>query len=1508
MSIENERLLSLIEFAQHSARLKLSSVLDATKHGIFYRFEHELTALPGVHFNHGDDQEEIWLRVERLLETTPPKTKIELLTPWLELSNNFNVAPILKEAAQLDDPFQDPKTLTLLSEYAQQEEVRQAFKSYLDYQWQPWALEEKKRRITIKLYSELFTIKQQLDGSASDAPLELAWGIGVGLWKTDKFSIKYPTLTQLVELSFNEIEMTLEIRPRQTDTRLESDLYMSIDNQGIADLEKAYKDLAAKQTQAFSPFDRCSYESQLQIAVAYLDSKGIYWPSKTTAEDRSLPDAGEELKITDTWMLFVRPRSKSIFIQDLENFKSNFDEKSDLLIGSVAHDLVKNPLSEHEEIRLTNFRGLSSLGGYQGDRPDVADLFFPLPFNEEQVSIVQRLECSNGVVVQGPPGTGKTHSIANIISHYMANGKRVLVTSMKEPALAVLKEKLPEAIRPLAISILTNEHEGMKQFEFAVSKIAQELQTINRRTLELEIIQEERYIDLLHAELSKIDLFTTEWANKNIQPFMLDGNNIFPEQAAKEVRDAMGQYEWLDDNILITSGYALKIDNTDVMRLREARRLLAIDLHYLNAKLPEIDIFPGISELLQLHRNLIEYNSINDILRTNEFQISTTNNEIFNQIEILINFCSVFGKNKEIIQASKKEWVCLVKQLLEKTNSDPFIKILDALTDEIENSVSEKQYFLEKPISLPEELKLNDEVLNAIYNKSQGKLAFGISGLIAKGNIKKLFDEIYIIGNKPNTTEDWSYIHQYIIFQRKLKELIIRWNSIASELTLPIFDINNIDSSIKKINEELEIYKTIKASHSLRNDIFDYAKIVFINCPYIEDISENDAFFKKFYDSLNYHAQSFKLSNAQEKIKNLREMMKVYSGEICESIKLFFIDIIGNINHGDTEIKNEWSKLISELSRILSFRGYFCDIKEISNRIKESGGSKWAEKLSNEPLLTTVDKLLPDNWLYAWRCRRLENYLISSGCFSEFKKLTLQRIEKEKHLSRTYQKVIEKRTWLKLSTNATPDIKAALQAFQAAVAKIGKGTGKRAIRYRRDARNAAALTSKAIPCWIMSHYRVLESLPSEFGYFDLVIIDEASQSDLNALPAILRAKKLLVVGDDRQISPDGAGIEEEKIISLMDRFLSNQVEIYRQAMSPDRSIYDLCKIVFANSQIMLREHFRCVSPIIEYSKREFYKHELRPLRLPVKSERLDPPLIDVFLEGGYRKSKYNECEARFIVDEIKRICNDPEMKERTIGVVSLLGNEQSRKIWEMIQSEINIEIQTKHKIKCGDALTFQGEERSIMFLSMVATRDDVQANSGKTFEQRFNVAASRARDRMYLVRSVDSADLSAADQLRRKLIEHFASPFSQDKSKVKNLRELCESGFECEVYDLLTERGYRVVPQVEVGSFRIDMVVEGHNDTRLAIECDGDRYHDASRWESDMNRQRILERAGWSFWRCFASTFVLNKESVIADLVSTLTEKGIEPIGSDGVFNNIHTEHRRITLTDVLTACDDSDQ
>jgi very-short-patch-repair endonuclease len=214
-----------------------------------------------------------------------------------------------------------------------------------------------------------------------------------------------------------------------------------------------------------------------------------------------------------------------------------------------------------------------------------------------------------------------------------------------------------------------------------------------------------------------------------------------------------------------------------------------------------------------------------------------------------------------------------------------------------------------------------------------------------------------------------------------------------------------------------------------------------------------------------------------------------------------------------------------------------------------------------------------------------------------------------------------------------------------------------------------------------------------------------------------------------------------------------------------------------------------------------------------------------------------------------------------------------------VRSKCDVAELIRRHFKCGDARVFQGSERHIMFLSLVADPQSHHALSGSSFEQRFNVAASRAQDRMYLVRSVEMKDLSQLD-LRAGLLAHFNKPLDGQVDDSKSLIELCESGFERQVYSALFERGYRVLPQVKAGAFRIDMVVEGAKDARLAIECDGDEYHGLDRWAADMNRQRVLERAGWTFWRCFASTWSLRKDEVLEELLDRLSAMGIEPLGA----------------------------
>jgi very-short-patch-repair endonuclease len=182
-----------------------------------------------------------------------------------------------------------------------------------------------------------------------------------------------------------------------------------------------------------------------------------------------------------------------------------------------------------------------------------------------------------------------------------------------------------------------------------------------------------------------------------------------------------------------------------------------------------------------------------------------------------------------------------------------------------------------------------------------------------------------------------------------------------------------------------------------------------------------------------------------------------------------------------------------------------------------------------------------------------------------------------------------------------------------------------------------------------------------------------------------------------------------------------------------------------------------------------------------------------------------------------------------------------------------------------------------MFLSLVAAPGEtsMKALTTEKDKRRFNVAVSRAKDQLWLFHTPTINDIRNKDCLRYQLISYCENP---EKEILEADRALCESEFERAVFDQITSRGYRVIPQVEVAGYRIDLVVEGSKG-KIAVECDGDQWHGPDRFDYDMNRQRILERCGWKFWRVRGSDYYYNPEKALDSLWETLDYYRIQPEG-----------------------------
>lgn len=1525
MTLQQRRLVALVDYAQQLMRTRSRVVSNVADHGSFLLFDHQAGAIEGVRLNDGgaDGDDEIWLSVPHPPgPEVPPQSDSPWLAPWLNVGAAMLVAPQLateiegaaliaagthrdagKPAASLAeaaDPTVNPRSRVRLADYGFRAQVETQHARYLETVWTIWAEAERKRRRLSHLYIKLFTLQQELAGALIEGQLELVWGMGLGVARKSGTAFAYPLVTRLVDLSFDAGSQAAEVRPRDLDPRLELELFAQAEGPAAAEAEKAAEDFLANAAEPLSPFEPSTYEPLLAIARRCLGA------GPAAADAPNAPEiADEDLKITSAWVLFARPRSTNVTMQDLERFRevlNGLDEDAELPEAVAA--LVTEPVTENAPLTLPAYRGVSAAYHESGapESAEARDLFFPKPFNDEQARIVQLLETSDGVVVQGPPGTGKTHTIANIICHWLANGRRVLVTSMRDPALAVLRDQLPEAIRPLAISLLAAEQDGVNQFEHSIQKIASEVQSLDALALGREIARLEETIDAFHGRLKRIDIDLGRWAKLNLSRVDLGGESIDPQDAAAEVLQNTGQFEWIPDALGVGPQYAPRFIGGDIALLREARRQLGGDIDYAGNVLPLPADFPDTVQLVRAHDELQRFTALIAQARASELPaLAGSGTEAIAQVRALTERIARVKALRDDIAALRLPWPDEVVERMKRGEPGQAFAMLDALAFEIEQAAAQRVRSLARPVVVPEMAETDAGFLQAVTNLAQGRRAFGLSSLFGKSEAGKLLDLVRVSGAPPTQRADWQGVLDHLALQKKRRALTARWNALAPEFGFQ--SVLSIDAKGRlSANSQIAMYAKVKWAAREEVGLSHAAMNLFPAWPRAAFAGLDAVALAEVENALSHHLNKYQLGQISGVLEGLHRALEGKRGKIVDGLREFLARTLGNLALDESALLAQWSGLMAELVRLHALAGPLGIVNEVTASIAESGAPKLAQRL-RQAVQGDEDKALPETLLRDWRLRRLATHLQAIDAQEEFKKLSAARAGIEHDLARAYHNLVVKRTWLKLAENATPSVRAALQAYLNAIQRIGKGTGKRAFRYRRDARFAAAEAHRAVPCWIMPHHRVCESLPAQLGCFDLVVIDEASQSDLSALPVLLRARKLLIVGDDRQVSPQAIGLEEERVKALMQRHLSEQVPLYRAQMSPDRSIYDLAKVVFAHSGVMLKEHFRCVAPIIEYSKREFYAHELRPLRLARSSERLDPPLQDYLIGDARRDNGVNRAEVEFIVGEIKALAADPKLRRRSVGVVSLLGEEQAVRTWERLTEELGPDVMRRHAVTCGDARLFQGRERDIIYLSMVSAPNDVGAPlSRNTFAQRFNVAASRARDRMILVRSVELHHLSESDRLRRSLITHFARPFSEEPVRVTDLREICESPLERELFDWLNGEGYQVTPQVAVGAYRVDLVVEGRDDARLAVECDGDKYHGPQQWIEDMRRQRSLERVGWVFWRCFAAALLRRRETILEDLRQALSAQGIEPIGRGGWGRRRLTETRRVRATESVEA------
>lgn len=1314
--------------------------------------------------------------------------------------------------------------------------------------WNPYVTEAARVKEIQDLYDKLFKMYQNLQLYSES--LELVVSTGFLQWNNkSKDKVERHLLTSEAELQFNRERGEFIILPTSKGKvfEYEEDMLLvenRLTGQDGKDIQNLLLELEADEK--LIP----NMSSILQRIAHALDSQGNY------ISEIVIPNVHSENPTVSLSPAFVlRKKTQKSFqkacetaVEQLENITDDSQIPGNIL-NMFSYSTEKN--TETEELD-SSFK-------------EAQEFYFPLPSNEEQNRIISTLNNRSSVLVQGPPGTGKTHTIANLTSHLLSTGQRVLITSQTAKALSVLKSKLPEELQDLSVSLLGGDSASMKDLEKVVNTISINKERFDLKEMTSQVGKDETVLKGFKSDLNKTKTELMEI--RESETYKHNFNTTYSgtaQQIAEKVNEYAPLYDWYTTNV--TPDTPENFWENEKSLISEYIRISKVDMEvpdgYKAFEYPSINadidlkIIPDlIIEEKQLHKSY-------DSIKANELEkLQSSIKNITG--EKLITLKNEFHKLKDL----QRTLLFNSYPSLKKVIADIFTNRGFVWEEIIQKSSQHLQIIKSHQGKFDEQLVTSGNLTTAVLKKMAEDLHKHLADGGSMGNfffkpktVKQYKEQLQQVTYNGIELKSQDQLNSFLAYaqsryaKEEIQNILIP-TFLSEDAINPISAFSEVQNAISQLSDALLIEKwrnnLLEQNSFLTRDTFN------------EDIAE------AFSENLDIYQIKEKIKEKTTTIESVTNNLESKVTEQSHPLYKEMIDSIKNrsLQHFNKKLSdyNHFQEVMQRdntLNTIFSKLGK--ESPSLANSLEEYySNPEWEQRLNT--------------WQKAFEWKQTKNWIGQFSMKSE-SSLSNQYNQIESKIKETIIKIGTAKAWINMLRSMTDTQSKHLKAWAKSVKSIGKGTGKNAARYRADAQKHMEQCIDAIPAWIMPLNQVYDNFEIRPNLFDVVIIDEASQSWHDALLLKYLAKKLIIVGDDKQISPTIIGITDEDILKLQNKYFKDINFPFGRDLNLKTSFFDISYIMFKDT-ITLREHFRCMPEIIGFSNLISYRDKpLIPLR-QYPANRLEP-LKSVYLPHGVREgtasTSSNKVEADRIVQEIKSCIENLKYDGKTFGVISLLGENQAKLIQNKLLSELGAEIMEERKIICGDAYAFQGDERDIIFLSMVvangATR--VTAMADDKARQRFNVAASRAKDQLWLVHSITVNDISNRDCLRYQLLSYFANPL---KEETESNRVKCESNFEKHVFDDITSRGYRVIPQYNAANYRIDLVVQGEK-SKLAVECDGDHWHTSVEdRERDFLRERVLQRAGWTFWRVLGSTYYNNPQKALESLWEKIEEMDIRP-------------------------------
>lgn len=1242
----------------------------------------------------------------------------------------------------------------------------------------------------------------------------------------------------------------------------------------IKNIVESDEDVEMIRKQILPCFNRDEFElSTLREIITRLSQliesfRGIHLPEEISSLKEALEFRNNEgVRVVNTSIIVNGKRTNAYLLDDLFQLM-----QMDLEKNKTVTDIILSDPTEYENLNSENNLVPTEINDFLP--------LFPLLSNKAQREAAIKAENSKLMVIQGPPGTGKSQTIVNLICHLVAEGKSVLVTSHQNKALEVITNILPK-VDYLAMSMLKNEKESINElrnkiesFNACVSNVdqRQETQKLEKEKEKIREINEKiKKLEVRFAELKNLerDRYATYKKYHDIRDYdIIDPSDSVPQGMEHTISKALSEYSKLLKRIG---------DN-----YKGLEKLLSInDLNEIEAFIKKIryviKIYTWVKENIFINDKVLQF--CKQILKENIDYGKTIS--YFNH---LIQWLDKFGSEYIDSRKSLSEIHNLkIDFQTAKKHADQFKTGIDRLSQLTHDLISNLNY-LEPPnfkinyIEYPEiNFLLEASVhLDSIANSFNSWFKWYLFPSTRKA--RKFFIKHNLLNIKYLRKEEciealkcwcnhWHRRFSIINSFRFLSELGIPIKSLSSKPSLSEL-YENLDLTVKytrlivSINELSQI-RSETLQHLIEENLIKISSI--------EDIVLFKSLLEKVKLFLEFCVDLKKITSSTESLPELQYILLKIEKVIFELVN-------------DEEVKAIFDKIIN-LSR------YFDDYLRIKTIEKND--------LKTLPLTLSKirDKIFANENLKALEEPELilETFRLSSFIRNDLVENPddLQEItERIRELKREYRDAILKMLTIsrKLSlknAESDPPTCFMINLLRELLKRRRKTHSFVQLRERIDYEKLL----KVFPCWIMSIDDVARIFPLKAGLFDYLIVDEASQcNQATALHLAYRAKRMIVVGDEKQMKNPNIQFLSDDVVRL--NLTKHGLDRHKKAefFHGRKSLLDLAIACQDTSPVFLNEHFRCEPPIIEFSNKHFYNGLLKILT-PIRRRRFNPCMEIRLIRGAYDdpdNTRRNSVEAEALINELKRMIDGGELEgdkpgeKLSVGILSFFRQQATLLQSLMYEAfESNPSIIKEHQIIVSTVDGFQGDERDVILYSFryapnsrPGTITAIQRINDEHDMGRLNVAFSRARRKVVCFISTPKENFP--NGLIKEYLHYVGSiqGISYNRFGNPNEREKCQSDFERAVFDELVKIGLEVYTQVPCAGFFIDLVVIDNEGRRMAIECDGDfHYEEGELREEDYQRQDIIERHGWFVHRISARMYYANPKKAIERLLKDLEKQ-----------------------------------